>query len=92
VSNAGLRYIFQGYSQDGKHLVTFFYPVTTSVLPSPGELASEEQERVASDFMTYLDETVKRLNALGEDQWDPNLSILDSVLGSLAIEVAGTSQ
>jgi hypothetical protein len=42
--------------------------------------------------MAYLDETVERLNALGDDQWDPNLSTLDSVLGSLDLGVAGASQ
>ena len=85
VSNAGLRYIFQGLTPDGKHLVTFFYPVTTSVLPSPEEVSAEERERAASDFVAYLDGTVEMLNALGEDQWDPNLTTLDLVLGSLTV-------
>ncbi|MGD9047990.1 MAG: META domain-containing protein [Anaerolineae bacterium] len=85
VSNSGLRYIFQGFTPDGEHLVTFFYPVTTSALPSPEEVSSEEQERAASDSMAYLDDTVQMLNALGEGQWDPNLSTLDLVLGSLTI-------
>jgi heat shock protein HslJ len=92
VSNAGLRYIFQGFTPDGDHLVTFFYPVATSALPSQEEVSIEEQARAASDYMAYLDETVERLNALGDDQWDPNLSTLDSVLGSLDLGVAGASQ
>jgi hypothetical protein len=92
VSNTGLRYIFQGFTPDGDHLVTFFYPVATSALPSQEEVSIEEQARAASDYMAYLDETVERLNALGDDQWDPNLSTLDSVLGSLDLGVAGASQ
>jgi len=92
VSNAGLHYIFQGFTPDGDYLVTFFYPVTTSALPSQEEVSTEEQARAASDSMAYLDETVERLNALGDDQWDPNLSTLDSVLGSLDLGVAGASQ
>jgi hypothetical protein len=92
VSNSGLRYIFQGFTPDGKHLVTLFYPVTTTALPAPDEVSAEEQERAASDFMAYLDDTVQMLNALGEDQWDPNLSILDLVLGSLVIGTVGAGR
>jgi hypothetical protein len=92
VSNASLRYIFQGLSQDGKHLVTFFYPVATSALPLPEEVSAEEQERVASNYMGYLDEKAEMLNALGEDQWEPSLSVLDSVLGSLTVEGVGANQ
>lgn len=92
LDNTGLRYIFQGFTPDGKYLVTFFYPVTTSALPSPEDVSAEEQERVSSNFMGYLGETVERLNALGEERWDPDLSTLDAVLGSLDIGVAGSSQ
>jgi heat shock protein HslJ len=86
VSNAGLRYIFQGLTPDGEHLVTFFYPVITSALSSSEEVPAGEQERVASDYMGYLAEKVEMLNALGEEQWEPNLTTLDSVLGSLSLE------
>jgi len=92
VTNTNLRYIFQGVSKDGTHLVTFFFPVATGILPSPGDLSAEDQERVASDFEGYLSETVDMLNALGEDQWDPNLSTLDALLGSLILNTAGEQQ
>jgi heat shock protein HslJ len=92
VSNAGLRYIFQGLTPDGEYLVTFYYPVTTSTLPSPEEVPPGEQERAASDFMDYLAETVERLNGLGEDQWDPDLSTLDSVMGSLTLGAPDAGQ
>jgi heat shock protein HslJ len=92
VTNNGLRAIFQGFSQDGKHLIAFFYPVSTTALPNPEEVSAEEQERVMSDYEGYLRETVDMLNALGEEQWDPNLSTLDALLSSLSLNVTGGEQ
>ena len=34
VTNQGLRYVYQGFTNDGQYLVTFFYPVTTKQLPN----------------------------------------------------------
>ena len=90
VTNLGLRYVFQGFSNDGRYLVTFFYPVTTGALPSPEDVTAAEQERVASDLESYLEEKGAELNALSPSRWDPDLATLDAVIASLQFQtVAG---
>lgn len=84
VTNGDLRYIFQGFSADGKYLITLFHPVTTEALPRPEDVPAIEQERVVSDLEGYLREKGEMLNALDEADWDPNLSTLDSVLALLS--------
>jgi heat shock protein HslJ len=86
VTNDGLRYIFQGFSADGRYLLAFFYPVTTSALPWNDGVPAEERQSAESDPTTYLDKKAHTLDALDSSEWNPNLSILDAVLDSLAFE------
>ena len=37
VTNQGLRYVYQGFTNDGKYLVSFWYPVSTDALPPRGQ-------------------------------------------------------
>ena len=85
VTNEGLRYIFQGYAGEAsEYLVAFFYPVTTESLPAREAVSAEEEERSSSDIEGYLAEKAGMLNGLDESAWDPDLSLLDSVLASLS--------
>ena len=43
VTNEGLFYIFQGFSQDGNYFYAFFYPVTAGVLPNTAADVSEDE-------------------------------------------------
>jgi heat shock protein HslJ len=85
VSNEGLRYIFQGFSNDGKYLIAFYYPVTTAQLPNREDVSADEQQAAVSNPETYLRGKVEMLNALAAEDWDPNLSTLDAVFASLTI-------
>src|SRR5262245_54985548 len=85
VTANGLYYIYQGLTTDGKYLVTFFYPVTTSALPVHTTLPADEQERVANDLQTYLQEKAAMLNALDSAAWEPNLATLDALVLSLTL-------
>ena len=89
-TNEGLRYIFQGFSSDGRYFVSFFYPVSTDRLPqTTADVPPEEQERVASDLEGYLQGKVEMLNGLAAAQWSPDLETLDALLTSLQFETTG---
>jgi uncharacterized lipoprotein YbaY/heat shock protein HslJ len=90
VTNEGLRYIFQGYAGEvSEYLIAFFYPVTTEALPSSmEEVPANEQASVTEDSELYLDEKGEMLNSLAESDWEPALSLLDSVIGSLTFETS----
>jgi heat shock protein HslJ len=83
VTNDGLRYVFQGFSADGKYLIAFFYPVGTGALPSADQVTASELQRLDSDLGAYLEQKAETLDALGDAGWNPDLSTLDSMLASL---------
>jgi heat shock protein HslJ/uncharacterized protein YraI len=84
VTNEDLFYIFQGFNEDNTCLISFFYPVSTDLLPDTAEdVSTQEQEQVDSDSTGYMAEKVESLNGLIASDWDPDLSILDAVIGSL---------
>ncbi len=91
VTNQGLRYVYQGISPDGRYLVAFFYPVSTSALPQPEAVTAEEQQRLESDIGAYMEERAQMLNGLAESDWAPDLSLLDSVMASLTFKTAAPS-
>ena len=85
VLNRSVVYIEQGLTDDGNYLVSYFYPpVSTSELPnSIEEISEEEFQQVNTDWATYRQETEDLLNSLSASDWDPELTTLDEVIGSL---------
>lgn len=84
VTNQGLFYIFQGYSQDGVQFFSFFYPVSTSVLPnSAADVAAQEMSRFNQDPAAYVQDRAQTLNAMNPADWEPNLDTLDGLVASL---------
>ncbi len=84
VTNAGLRYVYQGLSQDGRYLIAFFYPVRTDELPDDlEEIPEEEQARLNEDGLGYLESRAQTLDALPSDAWSPDLARLDALIASL---------
>lgn len=78
-----LYYIFQGLSDDGLYLVSFFYPITTNELPNSDAVTDEERQQAESDPRGYLDAKIEELNDLGYAEWTPALTELDTVITSL---------
>jgi heat shock protein HslJ/uncharacterized protein YraI len=95
VINADLFYIFQGFNEDNSCLISFFYPVRTDLLPDTAEdVSADELESLDADPAGYLNEKIESLNNLIASDWDPDLNLLDAVIGSLAYvppAQAGTS-
>lgn len=85
VTNQNLRYIFQGFAGDNdEFFVAFFYPVTTSYLPSTaGDVSQEEMDNLNADVTAYMTERNEFLNSIGPDEWAPDLDLLDQVIASL---------
>ena len=81
--NPPLFYTFQGFSDDRRHLISFFYPLTTPFLPDEAEVTQEELDRVADEFPLYKQEKTAELNGLETSDWEPDLSKLDGLITSL---------
>jgi hypothetical protein len=92
LTNEGLRYIYQGLTQDGRYLVAFFFPVRTDELPDGLEAVSQEDaDALQADGLGYLADKSAKLDALPGDAWEPDLTKLDALIASLKIE-EGTQQ
>ncbi len=87
VTNEWQRYIYQGFTNDGRYLVAFFFPVRTDQLPDGIEAVSQaEQDAFAQDGLGYLADKARALDALPSDAWEPDLAELDALIASLQIE------
>lgn len=92
VTNQGLKYVYQGFTNDGKYLVAFFYPVSTSELPdTAAQVTAEQMAAFNADPTTSINESAEMLNGLPASAWDPDLEQLDALVGSLEIEGMTTS-
>jgi heat shock protein HslJ len=80
-----LWYTYQGFTNDGRYLVSFWYPVTTAKLPNQAELTGEEMEKFNADPQGYIKAQADILNALAPSDWQPDLAQLDALVGSLRI-------
>ncbi len=86
VTNQGLRYVYQGFTNDGEYLVSFAYPVSTSALPNDVSQVSEEtMNRFNEDPQAHISEQAALLNGLTTADWAPDLATLDALVASLQI-------
>ncbi len=86
VIGQGLRYIYQGFTNDGEYLVAFFYPVSTSELPaSAEEVSAEDWDSFNLDPQAHIAQKARMLNGLDTSAWEPDLATLDAVVGSLQV-------
>jgi heat shock protein HslJ len=81
-----LWYTYQGFTNDGRYLVSFWYPVTTAKLPKQADMSAEEWNKFNADPQAYIRAQADMLNALPPSDWQPDLSQLDALVGSLQIE------
>ena len=86
VSNHGPRYVYQGFTNDGAYLVSFWWPVTSEALPNSSELTAEQMEAFNADPVGAINAVAEELNTLSTNQWDPDLAVLDAVVASLEID------
>lgn len=85
VTNQDLYYYFQGFAGDNDEVfISMRWPVTTPFLwNTGGDVPQAEMDLVNSDPTAYMNEKATQLNALAPEDWNPTLTILDEVIGSL---------
>lgn len=87
VTNIGLKYVYQGYTNDAKTLVSAWYPVRTDALPDEvSQVSEEEMAAFEADPGAYIAAKAEELNALSAADFEPNLEELDAMMASLQIE------
>lgn len=92
VTNVGLRYVYQGFTNDGAYLVAFFYPVATAKLPAEfAGVSAADMEQFNADPQAFIQTQAEMLNALPTSDWVPDLATLDKLVASLRIEGMVTS-
>lgn len=84
VTNQNLRYVYQGFTNDGYYLVSFWYPVTSSQI---ADVPTDEAiAQIESDLEGYMASENERLDGLATSDWDPDLTTLDALVASLEID------
>ena len=86
MTNGNLRYVYQGFTTDGRYLVALFYPVTTNALPAIQEVPQQEFDQMAADYGTYMQQRAEMLNELADLDWKPSLAKLGGLVASLTID------
>jgi hypothetical protein len=94
VTNEGLFYTYQGFTNDGKWYVSLFYPIATNLLPGTfmDTPAAKDLAAFAKDYDRYLTKTVRMLSSLGPLAFNPRLDALDRMVQSIVIREAAPGQ
>ena len=74
-------YTFQGLTRDGKYYVAAFFPIT-----SPG-LRDEMLEEPWDVAQARLAEDIQHLDSLSSQAFEPDLKVLDGIIGSLVVDI-----
>ena len=92
VNNAELRYVFRGYTHDGKYAVYVTFPIQASILPSGPDPASNTNPNVFAappqlDDPAAVDafnqQAASRLATLNPSAFTPRLDWLDALVQSV---------
>ena len=86
VNNQEIFYTFQGVTSDGRYYVAASFPVMCEILP-----AGNANKQDGSDAPQFRDETnqatmIPRLEVLPDDDYAPDLAVLDALIRSIKIE------
>jgi hypothetical protein len=79
----GLFYTYQGLTSDGEHWVALFYPVSAGTVLESSADALADLESDPDAYFAVVSEALASLDP--ESGFTPSLSVLDGVVGSLAI-------
>lgn len=86
VTNQNLRYVYQGFTNDGAYLVAFFSPIMTAALPdSAADVPAEHMQALQDDPAAHLAAQAEALNALAPSDWQPAIDQLNALVASLRV-------
>ncbi len=92
VSNANLRYVFRGYTQNGQYAVYATLPITAPGLPSgetpdantnPNVFTALPPAADPAQWDAFNQQAVQYLQNLPANQFAPALNLLDALIGSV---------
>jgi hypothetical protein len=81
-----LFYAFAGISDDGESVIAGQFPLFVPSLPDEIDYAVFDYEAFIERINEYLAETLVELEALSDDEFVPNLSLLDALVSSFRID------
>ena len=86
------QYHFQGLTSDGQYYIIAILPVSAPILAEnwdtdapPDGVPFPGYSDPSADFQAYYDQIIAKLNALPEDTFNPFLTKLDTLIGTLQI-------
>ncbi len=87
VTNQDAFYTFQGLTADGLYYISFFHPISTTVLPNSVDEteAATDYNAFAENYTRYMSETVQALDAAAPGDFTPDLAQLDAFVQSIVI-------
>jgi hypothetical protein len=94
ITNENLEYAFQGITNDGKYYINGEFKVSAPGLKrgdEPEVLSWNESNYIldhdSSKYRAYSQPIIANLEALPNDKFQPNLELLDRLMGSLKVNV-----
>jgi hypothetical protein len=85
ILNRGVHYTFQGITDDGQYYLAAIFPIRTDALPDDPD-PNFDWDEFTENYTEYVQETTDMLDALTDEEFEPNLILLDDVARSLFIE------
>lgn len=91
VLSSQLYYSFLGLTNDNKYIVSFRFPIESSMLPKTiGDLTPAHLAEIQADPHLYFQETTDLLNKLKTSDFGPDLTRLDALVFSIHVPSTGT--
>ncbi len=94
ISNEAMEYAFQGITDDGRYWIYAEFSVAAPFLPKGGEpeLVTWNEKNYllphnSKKYQDYLQPIVAKLEALPDDRYQPNLKLLEQMIGSLEVRI-----
>lgn len=84
-TSSNLTYVFQGLTDDGRHLIAAYIPISTTVLPaSAADVTKTERDAMKKDYKAYIAGIVSALDGALQS-FTPSLAALDAMMGSITL-------
>lgn len=87
-TSSNLTYVFQGLTNDGRHLIAANIPISTSVLPaSAADVTKAVRDAMKKDYKGYVAGVISALDGAPQS-FTPSLAALDAMMQSIVISDA----
>ncbi|MBG0787650.1 MAG: hypothetical protein H0S79_21385 [Anaerolineaceae bacterium] len=84
--NQNLFYTYQGLTSDGQYYISAVLPVTNPLLPDDGATIVDDWMAFDQNWDTYIVGLLQTLNGQADENYTPNLALLDEMMASFNVE------